>query len=392
MDRRRPIYAALVDGSASTASDQFADIEDMVLLHGLAAQVELSAHDGLPLENDPHLYVYWDVVEELRMRGSRSIFEAATVLVASEIASHRALGCDVLNNLGYQSNCPYDTESADILQTLCEREDDPMVLTAALEALTFHTGRLRIDVMVAQRAHPDKGVRRAVAAAVATSARSEWVKESNVVAATLIELTADAESDVRDSATFYLARILKVDGPSIRAALRARLDDLDEDVRTEARAGLALRHDCDAVQLIRAAIESDDVYVRDVHSAGVLGDPTLSGSLADLQDWWDVDTAVLDVARLWCDQRLIDERYALMGALGKTLEHLDIAIELSSDLLDDDGDVFVRLCGESSVWFFDPLMKSCDGSAERAAQRLIDCCCYDVAAIRERQRDGLSLD
>jgi hypothetical protein len=389
MDRRRPIYAAPMDGSASTASDQFADIEDMVLLHGLAAQVELSAHDGLPLENDPHLYVYWDVVEELRMRGSRSIFEAATVLVASEIASHRALGCDVLNNLGYQSNCPYDTESADILQTLCEREDDPMVLTAALEALTFHTGPFCIDVLVALRTHPDKEVRGAVAGAVATSADCEWVKESHLIAATLIELTADADSDVRDSATFQLARILKVDGPSIRAALRTRLDDVDEDVRSNARAGLALRHQVGVAELILAALVGGVVLERDVHSAGVLGDPALMNALVELSSWWEVDPQVLVDSLRRCDPAVVAAHTSQMIALLHGAEDLGVAIELWIELLDEECDVLVRVCGQDAYWYFDPLMDSCNASVTRAVERLVDGCSHDLAEIGQRQRDGL---
>ena len=66
----------------------------------------------------------------------------------------------------------------------------------------------------------------------------------------LRRLTADADSDVRDWATFGLAASDATDASTVRA-LAARTDDADDDTRAEAIFGLARRRDPRARALIQ---------------------------------------------------------------------------------------------------------------------------------------------
>ena len=64
----------------------------------------------------------------------------------------------------------------------------------------------------------------------------------------LIALSADADADVRDWATFALGTLAAADTPELREALAARVEDADEDTRLEAVHGLALRGDTRAAR------------------------------------------------------------------------------------------------------------------------------------------------
>jgi HEAT repeat protein len=61
--------------------------------------------------------------------------------------------------------------------------------------------------------------------------------------AALALLSKDEDRDVRDWATFALGSQTDLDTPDLREALRARLTDLDPEIRGEALVGLGRRHD-----------------------------------------------------------------------------------------------------------------------------------------------------
>ena len=71
--------------------------------------------------------------------------------------------------------------------------------------------------------------------------------------AALARLSADADAEIRDFATFALAD-LREDTPAPRATLRARLADEDRCARGEALRGLAERHDASITGQLRAEL------------------------------------------------------------------------------------------------------------------------------------------
>jgi len=73
----------------------------------------------------------WSFVRELHRRGDPSILDAAMRWCTSADALLRALGADVLGQLGYSASYPYADDSASILMALLE-DDDEGVISCAL--------------------------------------------------------------------------------------------------------------------------------------------------------------------------------------------------------------------------------------------------------------------
>jgi hypothetical protein len=93
------------------------------------------------------------------------------------------------------------------------------------------------DAILAHVRHPESEVRHAVAFALTSCG----LNDSSLVA--LCDLSRDEDKDVRDWATFGLGELTDADGPSIRDALLANVEDADYETRVEAIIGLARRQD-----------------------------------------------------------------------------------------------------------------------------------------------------
>ena len=180
--------------------------------------------------------VYWAIVAALQRRGDEQTFEAARELLAEPSEKARCLGVAVLGRLGRESGLPFLDESVALLVDLCAApgagED---LLAAALHALGSLEDPRGLETVLAQRRHPAATVRLAVAHAV-----PELAGEPPTAAAlaAVIELTRDEDAAVRDWATFTLGSRFELDAPAVRQALLDRVDDPDESVAAEARAGL----------------------------------------------------------------------------------------------------------------------------------------------------------
>jgi methionyl-tRNA formyltransferase len=191
----------------------------------------------------------------LAARGTRDVLAALVELGRDEEPALRELAAYVLGQLGPALPTLPEEEAA-ALREMVAREQDPRVL-AAIACAFGHLGAPHgEDWLVAHRAHPDEGVREAVAFALGG-------RRGEAALAALIELSSDAEPAVRDWATFALGMLADHDGPELRDALAARLDDPDEDTRLEAVHGLALRGDP------RAEAPARDLLAQDPPETGV---------------------------------------------------------------------------------------------------------------------------
>ncbi len=84
--------------------------------------------------------------------------------------------------------------------------------------------------------HPSDDVRYGVSYGLAG-------QDEPAAVAALTLLSKDENRDVRDWATFALGSQTELDTPDLREALRARLRDIDPEIRGEALVGLGRRHD-----------------------------------------------------------------------------------------------------------------------------------------------------
>lgn len=200
---------------------------------------------------------YWDYVSEVHRRGDLEAFETARDLLVSESARERELAADLLAQLNSRMDTPpeerrFRLEAAELLLQRLPIESD----RDALESVIMAFGHLDVpntgSEIVRFAAHPDPGIREAVAYAVCGS--------GDDVVATLRSLTRDVDRDVRSWATFGLALQQEADSDEVRTALRERTADEDEEIREEATLGLARRGDTSVGDRLLKMTEAQDPH------------------------------------------------------------------------------------------------------------------------------------
>ena len=210
---------------------------------------------------------YWAHVRALHFRSGRDVFEEAVGLCSNPDAVSRAAGADILAQLGVRDGVgvfPFADESVGPLVALLE-DMEPTAIASALYALG-HLGRGEPAQLAQLSNHPSEDVRHALAYAL--GGRTDAIS-----AATLVALSSDVDTDTRDWATFALGVLTEDDSPAIRDALAARLVDHDDDVRAEAIAGLAQRHDERAVQPLIQELSHPDVGTILIEAAAAMPGP-----------------------------------------------------------------------------------------------------------------------
>lgn len=170
----------------------------------------------------------------LQERGTREVLDAALVLCRSLIARRRALGAEILGQLGSPRSFPKEAGAA--LADLLRRDRNPDVLLTALFAFGHLGGDGHEAEILAFKTHRDDRFRHGVAFALCGATTPDAV-------AALMELMEDPCERVRDWATTSIGQTLSLDGPEIRAALLRRGQDSCEITRAEALHGLARRED-----------------------------------------------------------------------------------------------------------------------------------------------------
>lgn len=248
------------------------------------------AHGHYHCEGDSEDQLYGDVIRELHRRGTSVEFELARSLILGGQTDLMAIGCDVLAQLGTKARWPdgawpFREDSLPLLLPLLndERSDVRAPATSAL-------GHLGLDGC-AERVHaladdPSEDVRLRVACALLS-------RDDDVSLRVLAQLSADADEDVRDWATFGLGSQTDRDEPWIRDALFARVEDEHIDTAVEGVLGLALRRDPRGLPVVRAWLEGGAEYTGMLDAAAEYADPSwlpllerLRADAADADDHW----------------------------------------------------------------------------------------------------------
>lgn len=227
----------------------------------------------------------WDAVAALHWRGTREIFDRAAELCQSKNPEERALGADILGQLGVPERTFPDETFDAILRLLSDTSDE--VLFSAILALQHVDAKRAASHILPFRDHPNDNVRYAVAFALG------GVDDERAINA-LVKLTRDRDAEVRNWATFGLGQQCDADTPQIREVLTDRLDDKDQDVRYEAICGLARRRDVRMVGFLKTILHDDphDIFAREaaarllgMESSGDTSTSELLGALQRQQRW-----------------------------------------------------------------------------------------------------------
>ncbi|MGW0466046.1 ankyrin repeat domain-containing protein [Streptomyces sp. NPDC003027] len=213
---------------------------------------------------DPDLDDWIEAVAALASRADEETFEAAAAWCASDAPLRRALGASVLGGLdtfGPRSlpllrRLATQTLSATGASTAGSPASGPVGGEGGREpalSVVVALGRVGdaagLPELLAFAGHPDAEVRRAVGTALTGLVPAGHARAVD----TLVALSRDHDSGVRDWATLALAEVPE-DTPSLRQALAARLGDPDPDVVAEAARGLAMRQDPRAVEALAALL------------------------------------------------------------------------------------------------------------------------------------------
>jgi HEAT repeat protein len=205
---------------------------------------------------------YWAHIRVLHFRAGRDVFEEAVGLCSSAETISRAVGADILAQLGVREGLavfPFADESAAPLVALLA-DTEPAATASALYALG-HLGRGEPAQLAPLSQHPSEDVRQALAYAL--GGRTDAISTS-----TLVALSGDVDRDTRDWATFALGALSEDDSPAILDALAARLNDPDDEVRAEAMAGLAKRRDERAFQPLLQELSLPEVGTLAIEATG----------------------------------------------------------------------------------------------------------------------------
>lgn len=247
----------------------------------------------------------WAAVARLQNAATREVLDAALAACSAPDPVRRQVGAAVLGQLGHSKpglEPVFCEERFTGLMVLlnAEREESghPQVLAAACFALGHLHDRRAISTLLDLVPHPDTDVRYGVTSALSAH-------DDAAAIGGLIALSADANDEIRDWATFGLGQLVETDTPQIRAALRARLDDPCVDARNEAIEGLATRNDQSVLPvLIRELYRQVAVPLLDACIA--MATPELCDALAAAADVglvWEADGRRHDLWEHWAEAR-----------------------------------------------------------------------------------------
>lgn len=178
----------------------------------------------------------------LHARPTVDVVDAAVELLDSSDSDERLLGVAVLAELRdvNRDHAPACVDRS--VAALLDRADvefDDEVLAQIARALGYRRDPRGLSTLLQWLDHDDERVRFHVACALPTCSTTET---ENVVAAALIQLTRDADADVRDYALFGFPQ-LTIDTPEIRDAILACTADEDWSAAGQALVNLAMLGD-----------------------------------------------------------------------------------------------------------------------------------------------------
>lgn len=242
---------------------------------------ELIAKALVEVEDDDRgLERAWPAIEELWRRGTREVFHRACALVESATPALRGLGCAVLARLGSPER-PYREESVPVVLNLAQVETDPRVLVWAVYALDGLEDVRARQVLLHLRGHGDPKVRLGVALALpdCIERNDDGELDDREALSAMLELTRDADDDVRNWATFAVGQHFVEDTAEVRQALVERLEDPHDETREEAICGLARRRDEHALEPLSALMGAKEVRATFIEAAKEMADPRLIEAL-----------------------------------------------------------------------------------------------------------------
>jgi HEAT repeat protein len=183
------------------------------------------------------------------------VFTKSCELANSEILKEKLIGIDILAQLGTTPRLFLD-ETLDLYFKLLTKETNPEVLWSILYGVGFNNDNLtasQVSFLTSFKSSKNLYVRHSLVSALLFIDNDEAIR-------TLIDLTNDKASYIRDWATFGIGQIDK-DSQEIRDVLWKKVNDKDQNTRLEAIAGLAKRKDEKIKEVIKKMLLDGEIGI-----------------------------------------------------------------------------------------------------------------------------------
>ncbi len=188
----------------------------------------------------------WDNISVLRKRPSKELFFKCVELTKSKDPKIRSIGIDILAQMGVTPR-PFLKQTLKLYFDLLNIESNPEVLMSLLYAIGHNNDKLNKTQIEKLCTFSDNN--------------NNWVKEGLVSSLlgvdnlnaieTLIKLSTDKISHIRNWATFGIGTQIERDNKNIKEALWNRINDKHQETKLEAIVGLAKRKDSRVNEIIK---------------------------------------------------------------------------------------------------------------------------------------------
>ncbi len=179
---------------------------------------------------------YWDNVLELRSRSPKLVFEKALELTKSVSKKEVIIGIDVLTQLGSRPRPFYEKTMARFFEILDTQENEN-IHTSILNAIGHNNENLslpQISKLIKFKDSKNHKIRQSLVTALLGV-------DHRMAINTLIEMSEDPVDSIRNWATFGIGSQIDISNKEISNALWNRTRDKNQETRSEAIAGLAIR-------------------------------------------------------------------------------------------------------------------------------------------------------
>ncbi len=192
---------------------------------------------------------YWDNIGVLRNRTNKETFNRCVELTKSEKSKERQIGIDILAQLGIPPR-PFIKETMKLCFELLEIEKEPKVIMSLLYSIGHNNQFLnnsQIETLCSLKKTDNKLIKDGLFFSLLA------VNDTNAIN-TLIFLSNDKLSHIRNWATFGIGTQTERNNKKIREALWNRVNDKHQETKLEAIIGLVNRKEVEVKEIIKREI------------------------------------------------------------------------------------------------------------------------------------------
>ncbi|MES2774915.1 MAG: hypothetical protein V4722_12060 [Bacteroidota bacterium] len=217
---------------------------------------------------------YWGNISELWSRTNEAVFKRSADLAKSRVEKEKILGINLLSQLGKPPRRFY-AETMQLYYEILETETNPKVLQVTLYGIGHNNEKVNTkqSILISSfKDHQYDGVRNGVVMALLGV-------ENKIAINTMLFLTEDKVSTIRDWATFGIGTQVETTSKQITDALWKRVNDKHQVTKLEAILGLAKRKDSGVKDVIKKEFSNGECGTLIFEAMMELGDKEFLSAL-----------------------------------------------------------------------------------------------------------------